>query len=183
MVAGLSFFHNIIIGVVSFISLSTSRDFLYIICKSAGGGDTENVCLFDHFTTTIELKEKSWFLDTMLSPILPMSFRNNDFLWHETDCLARMNFFDILGRFTYYKWGVVSIEQVDKDCLPNNWWLKFLRDSSFMQIEISSSLIIKFGDDFFHKLIVWVNGFLFFFHRGQLDHKSELWLVDLLELL
>mgnify|MGYP006118397087 FL=1 len=52
-----------------------------------------------------------------------------------------------------------------------------------MQIEISYSLIFKFGDNFLHKLIVWVTALFLFLHRGQLDHKSELWLMVFLELL
>jgi len=97
-VAGLSILHNIIIGVISFISL-TARSV----------ADTENVCLFDHFTTSIESKEKSWFL---VSPALidPTSFRNKDFLWHEIDLRAIMNLYDILGRL-----GDSNVTARDKD--------------------------------------------------------------------
>jgi hypothetical protein len=97
-VARLAIFNNIIIGVVSFISLIT---------RSVA--DTENVCLFDHFTTSVESKEKSCFL---VSPALidPTSFRNNDFLWHEIDLRAIMNLYDILGRL-----GDSNVSARDKD--------------------------------------------------------------------
>jgi hypothetical protein len=97
-VARLSIIHNIIIDVVSFISLTT---------RSVA--DTENVCLFDHFTTSIESKEESCFL---VSPALigPISFRNNDFLWHEIDLRATMNLYDILSRL-----GDSNVSSRDKD--------------------------------------------------------------------